>query len=402
MDSRPLHPAVFSAIILRKSLDRPAHLENAMPLVDAFGRTIDYMRVSVTDRCNFRCVYCMPEEGITTAPAECMLTFEEIVRIVQVAASLGISKVRITGGEPLVRKDLPTLVQALAAIPGIQDLAMTTNGYLLGRYATELASCGLKRVNVSLDTLRPDRFPRVARRGDLQTVLDGIAAAMKANLTPVKINVVAMRGINDDEVADFARLTLERPINVRFIELMPINWAAGDDDLNSLVSLVARNRIHRQTSAGLGTLADSLEADALPGNSGMLDASQMRKLFVSAAELRKRIEAECGPLVPSELPGNGPAYTFRLRGGQGTVGFISQISHDACLRCNRIRLTADGHLRPCLMTQGEINVRDRLRARADDAEIAHLIRQTVLRKPLEHNLDKGAAPTGRTMNQLGG
>lgn len=372
-----------------------------MPLIDAFGRTIDYLRVSVTDRCNFRCVYCMPEEGIVTAPAHSVLTFEEITRIVSVAASLGISKVRITGGEPLVRRDLVNLVQALAHIPGIVDLSMTTNGYLLAQHASELAAAGLRRVNVSLDTLRPDRFAKIARRGDLQTVLAGIEAAVQAGLAPVKINAVAMRGVNDDEAADFARLTLSRPFNVRFIELMPINWAAGDQELSGLYSLVASNRIYRQMLPAQLPEAPAATLD-LPPALGMLDASRMRRLFIPATEIRARIEAECGRLTPASLTGNGPAYTYRIPGAQGTIGFISQISHDACLQCNRIRLTADGHLRPCLMTDGEINLRDRMRAGAPDAEIARLIQQTVLHKPLQHSLDKGAAPIGRTMNQLGG
>ncbi|MGC8668753.1 MAG: GTP 3',8-cyclase MoaA [Chthonomonadales bacterium] len=373
-----------------------------MPLVDAFGRTIDYLRVSVTDRCNFRCVYCMPEQGITTSPAGSLLTFEEIERVLQIAASLGISKVRITGGEPLVRRELVSLIRAVAAIPGIQDLAMTTNGYLLARHAFELAEAGLHRVNVSLDTLRRDRFVRIARRGDLDTVTEGIARAMEAGLVPVKLNVVAMRGINDDEAVDFARLTLGRPINVRFIELMPINWAAGEEELTDFAWLVASNRLHRPIIPVATARTAGLEELEVPLASGMLDASQMRRLFIPAGEIRSRIEAEWGRLVPCAVPGNGPAYTYRIPGAEGTIGFISQISRDACRQCNRIRLTADGHLRPCLMTQGEINLRDRLRAGAPDDEIAALIRQTVLRKPLEHNLDKGATPLGRTMNQLGG
>jgi cyclic pyranopterin phosphate synthase len=210
-----------------------------MSLIDSFGRTIDYLRVSVTDRCNFRCVYCMPEEGAPIAPKAEILTFEEIERLLRIAAGLGMRKVRLTGGEPLVRKDIGKLVAAIGAIPGIEDLSMTTNGMLLSRYARSFADSGLNRVNISLDTLRPERFQEIARRGNLQDVLDGIDAACEAGLTPLKLNCVAMRGVNDDEAVDFARLTLESSFDIRFIELMPINWSTGDDSINTFFALSA-------------------------------------------------------------------------------------------------------------------------------------------------------------------
>ena len=196
---------------------------------DSFGRTIDYLRISVTDRCNFRCVYCMPEEGADVAPKEWILRYEEIATIVKVAAELGVRKVRLTGGEPLVRKDIVQLVRMIAQTPGITEVSMTTNGFLLARYAHELKEAGLTRINISLDTLNPERFVRIARRGSLQQVLEGIEAARQVGLSPIKLNMVVMRGFNDDEVADFARLTLRHPYHVRFIELMPINWNDGSD-----------------------------------------------------------------------------------------------------------------------------------------------------------------------------
>src|ERR1051325_11684136 len=206
-------------------------------MIDSFGRTIDYLRVSVTDRCNFRCVYCMPEEGAPVCAKDEILSFEEIERILRIGAELGVRKVRLTGGEPLVRKDIVTLVEKVAAIPGIEDLSMTTNGFLLARCARDLANAGLNRINISLDTLKADRFAAIARRGNLQEVLDGIDASLEAGLTPVKLNVVAMRGVNDDEAAAFAAMTLEQPFDVRFIELMPINWSTGDEGMEEFFAL---------------------------------------------------------------------------------------------------------------------------------------------------------------------
>lgn len=379
-----------------------------MPLIDSFGRTIDYLRVSVTDRCNFRCVYCMPEEGAAIAPKAEILTFEEIERLLRIAAELGVRKVRLTGGEPLVRRDIVALVGRVAAIPGITDLSLTTNAFLLARCARDLAAAGLNRINISLDTLRPERFQAIARRGQLEDVLAGITAAEEAGLSPLKLNVVVMRGVNDDEAADFAALTLASPFNVRFIELMPINWSSGDESMNSFFALSA-DKGYRQNGnvalyadAGNASFRSLFHLPDSGAQTGMLNAAQMRRLFVPAAETRAAIEQAHGPLEPAEVPTNGPARSFRIPGAQGTVGFISQITNDICVNCNRMRLTADGFLRPCLMADGEVDLRTPLRIGATDAEIADLFRQTVRHKPKEHRLEDGLAPVGRGMSQLGG
>jgi cyclic pyranopterin phosphate synthase len=328
-----------------------------MPYLDSFNRPISYLRVSVTDRCNLRCVYCMPPEGVPWRSHEEILRYEEIELIVQAAASLGISKVRLTGGEPLVRLGFVELVRLLARIPGIDDLSMTTNGTLLARYATELAEAGLKRVNVSLDTLQPERFRRITRQGDLTAVFEGIAAAREAGLVPLKVNTVVVRGLNDDEVVDFARLTLEGDWHVRFIEMMPLGantaWA-GDG-------------------------------------------------YVSVGEVRCQIEDALGELVPAKVGlGNGPARYYRLPGAVGTVGFISPISEHFCYQCNRLRLTADGRLRPCLLSDYEMDLRTPLRQGADLAEVRELLIHSIKAKPERHYLDESIAPRGRAMSEIGG
>lgn len=382
-----------------------------MPLIDSFDRTIDYLRISVTDRCNFRCVYCMPEEGAPIAPKADILTFEEIERLARIAVSLGMTKIRLTGGEPLVRRDIDQLVARIGAIDGLRDLSMTTNGFLLPRYAADFASYGLNRINISLDTLRADRFTKLARRGSLDQVLAGIQAAVEAGLTPLKLNCVAMRGWNDDEVVDFARLTLEQPFDVRFIELMPINWSRGDDstgEMQSFFELSGSARPGRSdqillyANSDLSTFRETFHGTESRLQTGQLDAAQMRHAFIGTAEIRERIERSLGPMMPAEIVTNGPARSFRLAGASGTIGFISQITNDMCQSCNRLRLTADGMLRPCLMADGEVDLRTPLRDGADDAAIAELFRLTVFHKPREHRLEDGLAPVGRNMSQLGG
>lgn len=353
---------------------------------DPFGRTIDYLRISVTDRCNFRCVYCMPEEGFPVAPKAHLLSYEEIERLVRIFASLGTRKVRLTGGEPLVRKDLPELVAKISAIDGIEDLSLTTNAYLLDLHADRLKKAGLSRINVSLDTLKPDRFAQIARRGDLERTMRGIRAAQEAGLEPLKVNCVAMRGVNDDEFVDFARWTLDEPVHFRFIEIMPIRWNMDEyDGFDALKPHGGQSLIQLNASDG-----------------GMLSDLQMRKTMISAAEIADRIEVALGPLEPFEIPTNGPARTFRLKGAKGTIGFISQISHDLCVRCNRLRLTADGFLRPCLMSDGELSLRDPMRAGATDKELEDLILHVVAHKPERHYLAEGQKVTGRGMSQIGG
>ncbi len=279
---------------------------------DAYERPIQYLRVSVTDRCNLRCVYCMPEEGVPLLAHEEILRNEEIVRIVRIAVELGFSHIRLTGGEPLVRRGIVNLVADLARIPGLDDLSMTTNGVLLKDHAEALARAGLRRVNISLDTLRPERFRRITRWGDLEDVLEGRKAALAAGLRPVKINVVVVRGLNDDEVVDIARLTLEPDWHIRFIEVMPLG-------------------------AGIHWAGDGV---------------------VPSAEIRHRIEAALGPLTPVYGDvGVGPARYYRLPGAEGTIGFISAVTEHFCHYCNRLRLTSDGRLLPCLLSSATIDLR---------------------------------------------
>ncbi len=325
---------------------------------DMFARSIDYLRIAVTDRCNLRCVYCMPQEGVPFRPHADILRYEEIERIVRVAAGLGIRRVRLTGGEPLVRLGLVDLVRNLASLPGIEEVSMTTNGTLLAQYADALAAAGLKRVNVSLDSLDPERFQTITRRGNLATVLAGIEAALQAGLTPVKVNMVVMRGQNDDELVAMARQTLTRPWHVRFIEWMPVGVAARREGWTGHV--------------------------------------------VTAAEMRARIEAVLGPLEPVQVTGAGPARTFRLDGATGTIGFISAVSEHFCATCNRLRLTADGKLRFCLLREGELDLRGVLRAGCSDAQLADLIAAAVLAKPKGHQLAEGVAVEDRAMAQIGG
>ena len=330
---------------------------SAPPLADAFNRPITYLRISVTDRCNLRCVYCMPEAGLAWIPKPAILSFEEIERIVRAGAPLGLRSVRLTGGEPLVRRDLPELVRRLAAIPGVDDIALSTNGLLLAEQVAALREAGLRRVNISLDTLRADRFEAIARRPGLERVLAGIDAAFAAGLAPVKLNVVVMRGSNDDELADFAALTRDRELFVRFIEVMPV--------------------------------AENLDLQ--------------RDGYVSADEMIERLAA-LGSLQPSAGPGgNGPARYFAYPDAAGAVGVISPLSHDYCERCNRVRLSADGRLRLCLFGDYEIDLREPVRRGASQDELAALLRGGMLIKPERHHLQLGEqASRMRAFSEIGG
>ena len=311
------------------------------PMVDPFGRRVEYLRISVTDKCNLRCVYCMPEEGLPWLRRDQILSYEEIHAIVAAMAPLGLRRLRLTGGEPLVRKDLHHLVRLLASVPGITDLAISTNGVLLGESAQALKEAGATRVNISLDSIRPERVDGLARReGTFYRVLAGLEAAERVGLTPIKINTVLIRGRNDDEIEDFARLTLAHPWHVRFIELMP-------------------------TASNLELSADS---------------------FFSCQEALHRLRS-LGELEPVDGPGgNGPATYVRLPRARGTVGVITPMSHSFCDRCNRLRLTADGQLRPCLFGDLQTNLRDPLRAGAD---LLPLIEKTLRIKPERHDLVQG-------------
>ncbi|MFP5503383.1 MAG: GTP 3',8-cyclase MoaA [Candidatus Sericytochromatia bacterium] len=325
-------------------------------MIDRFHRKVDYMRISVTDRCNLRCEYCMPATGMDWIPREEILSYEEIVRFVkEVAVPLGIRKIRLTGGEPMVRKALPTLVSQLAAIPEITDLAMTTNGMFLAKEAGAYREAGLKRVNISLDSLRADRFKAITRGGDLARVWAGVEAAIESGLTPVKLNVVVMRGFNEDELTDFVQLTIDKPIHVRFIEFMPV----GD----------------YERFAELG--------------------------YVSSQAMREAITIPLAPTEPA-VPGNGPARYWTAPGALGTVGFISQMSHDFCQSCNRIRLTADGKIRHCLLSDHEIDVRELLRESAAPAIIQQAIDEDLQLKAERHSGVEGISEHKRTMSQIGG
>jgi cyclic pyranopterin phosphate synthase len=328
-----------------------------MPYQDSFSRPINYLRISVTDRCNLRCVYCMPPKGIELRSHHEILTFEEIARVVEAAAAIGIDRIRLTGGEPLARLGLPDLVRMIAAVPGIDDISMTTNGTLLARHADALAAARLHRVNVSLDTLRPERFRHITRRGRLTDVWDGIEAAQRAGLTPIKLNAVVIRGMNEDEVTDFAQKTLTSSWHVRFIEIMPL----GDN----------------AAWAGDG--------------------------YVSMTEVRARIEAAFGTLEPVGGPaGNGPARYYRVPGAAGTLGFITPVSEHFCFSCNRLRLTADGKLRPCLLSDAESDLRAPLRAGAGQEELADLLLSGIRSKPSGHHLAQGEVPSKRVMAEIGG
>ena len=311
-------------------------------MIDQFGRRVEYVRVSVTDKCNLRCVYCMPLDGLDWLKRESLLSYEEIASVLRTLAGMGLEKVRITGGEPLVRKDLPRLVEMVAAIPGIVDISLSTNAVLLGDQARALRDAGISRVNVSLDSLQEDRVDAIARRpGSFGRIMEGLDAAEAVGFDPIKINVVLIGGQNDDEIEDFALITRDRPWHIRFIELMP-------------------------TGSNLDLSADN---------------------FVSCQEALARIR-RMGSIEPVDGPaGNGPATYFRFPGAAGTVGVITPMSHNYCDRCNRMRLTADGQLRPCLFGSIQTNLRDPLRAGED---LVPLIEETLRIKPERHYLIQGS------------
>jgi cyclic pyranopterin phosphate synthase len=325
-----------------------------MPL-DSYGRDIHYLRISLTDKCNMRCVYCMTEDMVFQ-PNDALLTAAEIRRLVQIFARVGVDKVRLTGGEPTVHPDLLAIVRDIRAA-GITRISMTTNGLRLAELAVPLRQAGLERVNVSVDTLDPERFHRVTRWGHLAKVLDGVYAAEAAGLTPVKINAVVARGFNEQDIADLARLTLSHPWQVRFIEMMPF----GD------VAEFAQNAT------------------------------------ISQAEIMRRIEEEVGALHPiAEGRLDGEARLYQLEGAQAAIGFISTLTNPFCASCSRVRLTADGHLRLCLLRDDEGDVLTPLRRGATDDELEQLIRSLIWRKPWGHSLPDGLIPLERVMSQIGG
>jgi GTP 3',8-cyclase len=325
------------------------------PLVDAHGRLIGDLRISVTDRCNFRCQYCMPAEGLPWLEREAVLTYEEMARLVALLASMGVRDVRLTGGEPLARRDLPRLVAMLA--PLVDDLSLTTNGYLLRRQLPALAEAGLRRLNVSLDSLARDRFFALTRRDALDEVLAGLEAAEAyPQLRPIKVNAVALRDFTEDEALRFAELARRKPYEVRFIEWMP------------------------------------LDADRSWGPDRVLPADELRAI-ISAVH----------PLEPLGRARSGTASRWRFADGRGTIGFIAPVSQPFCADCNRIRLTADGRLRTCLFSLHETDLRAPLRDGASDDELERIVRDAVWRKELKHGInDPGFVQPARSMSQIGG
>ncbi|MCM8778532.1 MAG: GTP 3',8-cyclase MoaA [Candidatus Omnitrophica bacterium] len=324
-------------------------------LVDAYNRKIDYLRISVTDRCNLRCIYCMPETGIINKPHEELLSFEEIVEIVKAAVELGIDKIRLTGGEPLVRKGLVNLISSLNKIEGIKDISLTTNGILLKEYAFSLKEAGLKRLNISLNSLKPERYRSITRKGRLEDVLEAIKVSLRAGFSPLKTNFLLLSGINEDEILDFLRITLENPLCVRFLEFMPVN------------------SFYQQK--------DSILAGKI-------------------LEIAKRF----GEIEETEVFGFGPAKTFKFKNALGSFGIISPLSDKFCGNCNRLRLTSDGFLKVCLHSDIGVNLKGSLRRGVNQREIINLIRRAVYLKPKEHSLDRKGIQTQEefSMCQIGG
>jgi cyclic pyranopterin phosphate synthase len=327
------------------------------PLIDGHGRPIGDVRISVTDRCNFRCQYCMPAEGLPWLERSALLSYEEIERLVRILAAMGVHDVRLTGGEPLVRRELWRLVEGLSAIEDVHDLSLTTNGYLLARQVDDLVRAGLRRVNVSLDALAPDRFFALTRRDALGRVLEGLAAAERhPELRPIKVNVVAIRGFTEDEVLGFAEFARRNPYEVRFIEFMPLDG----------------------------------------------DRAWDRSKVLPNAEVREIIETRY-PLESLGRERSGTSRRWRFADGIGSIGFISPVSEPFCGDCNRIRLTAEGQMRTCLFSMHETDLRTPLRAGATDAEIEQIVRDAVWRKELKHHVnDPGFVQPRRTMSQIGG
>lgn len=330
-----------------------------MTLKDTLGRDINYLRISVTDRCNFRCVYCMPASGITWQPHQNIMKYEEILAVVESAVKYGVKNIRITGGEPLVRPGIVDFVEMLRSIPEIEDISMTTNAFLLSKYAKDLQQAGLNRVNISLDTLDPVLFRKMTRIGDFDQVIKGIHAAEEAGLSPIKINAVVVRGVNDGELVKMASLTKEKPWHVRFIELMPIK---------------------NQESWG--------EGFPIPEDG-----------YISTSEMRAKM-ADLNLQPVNEKLGNGPARIYQIPNARGFVGFISPIEEEHfCSRCNRMRLTADGNLRPCLMSDTEIPVLAALRS---GEPVEEILFKAIQMKPAHHELVLNHLPKNRSMMQIGG
>lgn len=321
---------------------------------DQFQRQIEYLRISITDRCNLRCQYCMPASGVQWIPHEDILSFEEIYRLIKLSTQVGFKRFRLTGGEPLVRKGIVDFISQVSKVPGVEDLMLTTNGILLSDLAFDLKAAGLNRVNISLDTFDPDRFREITRGGDVNKVFQGISRSLEADLQPVKLNVVVVRDFNLHELPKFIELAQKYPIHVRFIELMPIGVS-----------------------------------------------SDQRNEFVSIAEMKEILGLQ--GLEPQKKEfGGGPAEYVFPEGFKGNIGFISALSRHFCSTCNRMRLTADGKLRPCLHSPKEIDLRQALRNGSSDEEVLQILEQAVWNKPAEHHMNEEAWQGRRMMSQIGG
>jgi len=334
-----------------------SHIERS-PIVDSLGRVHTNLRISVTDRCNIRCFYCMPEENIRFKPRNELLTFEEIARFVRIAAAMGVNKLRITGGEPLVRTELNELVRLLVAIPGIEDVALTTNGILLAEHAVALKEAGLHRVNISLDTLDETTFYRITRRQGLSRVLEGIFAAQRAGFERIRLNAVAIRGISEGDIIPLGEFARRHGMEMRFIEFMPLD----------------------------------------------AEGNWQTEQVLSGEEIRRRLEHAFGPLLPAQRPDpSQPAMDFEFADGRGRIGFINPVSQPFCHDCNRLRITAEGQLRNCLFSTSEWDVRALLRGGAGDADVGRLIRECVARKKPGHGIDSADfRRPERAMYQIGG
>lgn len=321
---------------------------------DQFQRGIEYLRISITDRCNLRCKYCMPEDGVQWVPHESILSYEEILRLIRLSTLLGFKRFRITGGEPLVRQGVLEFLSQTAKIPGVEDLMLTTNGILLPEMAFDLKAAGVNRVNISLDTLDPDRFREITRGGDVQKVLQGVFRSLEAGLRPVKLNVVVVRDFNSQELPKFIELARNYPLHVRFIELMPIGIS-----------------------------------------------SEHRNDFMPISEMKEILGLE-GLEATHDIAGGGPAEYITSEGFEGSIGFISALSRHFCNTCNRVRLTADGKLRPCLHSSTEIDLQHALRSGMSDEELLDRFAQAVWHKPAEHHMNEQAWEDKRMMSQIGG
>ena len=330
-------------------------------MLDKFDREINYLRVSITDRCNLHCSYCRPKEGISLRGHDDILRYEEIIRIVSMAVKLGLIKVRITGGEPLLRRGFIEFIASLNKIQGLQDISLTTNGILLEEYAQGIFDAGIHRINISLDSLNKEKYFRVTNGGNLEAVLRGIAKAEEIGFSPIKINTVAIKGFNDDEVLAFAKLAVDKPFQMRFIELMPMGQASLEHG-----------------------------ADYLP-------VTQLMQKISAKFELEQ--------IKVKENKSAGPATIFRIKGGRGEIGFINPVSSHFCSTCNRLRLTADGRLRACLIKEEEIDLKKALSEKCSDSVLERLIREAILLKPKQHDLDcsdRHLKKCHRDMSEIGG